>query len=339
MVRKPAAATAAALLLATHAAAGPCDIYAAHQTPCVAAHSVTRALYDRYAGPLYQLKRNDTGATRDIGPAAGARAADAAAHEAFCGAGPCLVVKIYDQSPEGNHLTVAPPMVSSAADGHDSRRDPSHPVNATRYATTLGGRKVYGAYFEGAMGYRDDHTTGVAVGNEPETVYMVVDGRVYNEKCCFDYGNAETVPRDDGRRTMEAVYFGSSVATGHGAGAGPWVMADLENGLFAGRVRNASMAPVVGDFVTALVTGRRGDSFALKGGDARAGALPTLYDGPRPSGYQEMEKEGAIVLGIGGDNSHANVGVWFEGVMTKGAASDLADQAVQADIAAAGYGK
>ena len=33
---------------------GPCDILAAAGTPCVAAHSVVRALYAGYTGPLYQ---------------------------------------------------------------------------------------------------------------------------------------------------------------------------------------------------------------------------------------------------------------------------------------------
>ena len=36
---------------------GPCDIYGAAHTPCVAAHSTTRALYASYNGPLYQVKR------------------------------------------------------------------------------------------------------------------------------------------------------------------------------------------------------------------------------------------------------------------------------------------
>ena len=33
---------------------------------------------------------------------------------------------------------------------------------------------------------------------------------------------------------MEAVYFGNLNGWGRGAGNGPWVMADLENGLWAG---------------------------------------------------------------------------------------------------------
>ncbi|WP_324606178.1 arabinofuranosidase catalytic domain-containing protein, partial [Streptomyces griseus] len=52
------AALAAGLLTATAttsqaATQGPCDIYAAGGTPCVAAHSTTRALYGAYNGPLY----------------------------------------------------------------------------------------------------------------------------------------------------------------------------------------------------------------------------------------------------------------------------------------------
>ena len=46
---------------------GPCDIYGAAGTPCVAAHSTTRALYASYNGPLYQVKRPSDGKTLDIG--------------------------------------------------------------------------------------------------------------------------------------------------------------------------------------------------------------------------------------------------------------------------------
>ena len=46
---------------------GPCDVYAAEGTPCVAAHSSTRALYASYNGPLYQVMRLSDGKTLDIG--------------------------------------------------------------------------------------------------------------------------------------------------------------------------------------------------------------------------------------------------------------------------------
>jgi hypothetical protein len=51
-----------------------------------------------------------------------------------------------------------------------------------------------------------------------------------------------------------------------------------------------------------------------------------------------MKKQGAIILGIGGDNSNSAAGTFFEGCMTSGAPSNATDDAVQANIVAAGYG-
>jgi hypothetical protein len=64
-----------------------------------------------------------------------------------------------------------------------------------------------------------------------------------------------------------------------------------------------------------------------------------MYDGARPNGYAPMLKQGAIILGIGGDNSNGAAGEFFEGVMTTGAATVATLNAVQANIVAAGYGK
>jgi hypothetical protein len=41
-----------------------------------------------------------------------------------------------------------------------------------------------------------------------------------------------------------------------------------------------------------------------------------------------MKKEGAIILGTGGDNSHTGEGTFFEGCMTSGNPSDEIDDAV-----------
>jgi hypothetical protein len=78
--------------------------------------------------------------------------------------------------------------------------------------------------------------------------------------------------------------------------------------------------------------------FALKWGDAQSGGLNTIYAGVLPSGYAPMHQEGAIILGMGGDNSHASIGSFFEGVMTVGFPSDSADDAVQSNIVAVHYG-
>ena len=51
----------------TFAAPCPCDIYATGGTPCVAAHSMVRALYESYNGPLYQVRRTSDKVTKDIG--------------------------------------------------------------------------------------------------------------------------------------------------------------------------------------------------------------------------------------------------------------------------------
>jgi hypothetical protein len=82
---------------------GPCDIYAAGGTPCVAAHSTTRALSVSYNGPLYQVMRQSDGKTLDIGlvPPSASDAggyADAAAQDAFCANTLCVISLIYDQS-------------------------------------------------------------------------------------------------------------------------------------------------------------------------------------------------------------------------------------------------
>jgi hypothetical protein len=96
--------------------------------------------------------------------------------------------------------------------------------------------------------------------------------------------------------------------------------------------------PITATYITAMVKGGS-NGFSLKGGDASQGSLTTLYDGPRPSGYQPMKKQGSIILGIGGDNSDSAVGTFFEGVLTSGLSTQETDDAVQANIVAAGYGK
>jgi len=305
------AAAVAAAAAAAFAPQGPCDIYAADKAPCVAAHSLVRALYGAFDGPLYQVNRTSDGALLDVGVLAAGGFADAAAQDAFCGPNACVVQRIYDQSPNANHLDVAP------GGGHVPRGD--QPVNATRHAIQISGHKVYGAFFEGGQGYRIDATKGVATGNDPETLLMVTSGTHWNSGCCFDYGNAETNNNDDGKATMECVYYGNSTSTGRGAGSGPWVMADLEQGLWAGAERvNPGNTPVLFPFVTAMVKGGS-NGFALKAGDAtQAGGLMTKYDGPRPTNYQPMKKQGAIILGIGGDNSDLSVGVFYEGLITAG---------------------
>ena len=319
---------------------GPCDIYAAANTPCVAAHSTVRALYGTYAGPLYQVRRASDNTTKDIPVLTAGGFANASVQDGFCAGTTCTISVVYDQSPNANHLTKAPPGGWLTNGGLEA--------NATAAKITANGHPVYGLYttsnFDndvGAVGYRNNRTKGVPTGDDPEAMYMVASGKHYNQWCCFDYGNAETNNTDDGKATMEAVYFGNSTQWGRGSGAGPWVMADLEDGVYAGgsTAAPATNTSLVANYVTAMLKGPSGNRFVLKGGDAASGNLATKYDGARPAGYSPQKKQGAIILGIGGDNSHTGEGTFFEGCMIAGVPPDSVDDAIQANIVAAGYGR
>jgi len=305
----------------------PCDIYAADGGPCKAAHSTVRALYAAYNGPLYQV--NKGGMTKDIPPIAPGGLADSSVQDTFCGATACTISIIYDQSGNKNDLTKTLPG-GSAKPGGDNEAD------AKALPITLNGKKVYGEHNPAGVGYRNNTPTGTAKGDSPETEYMITSGDYMNGQCCFDYGNMETNTHDNGEGTMEAIYFGNCTIWGKGNGSGPWVMGDLENGLWAGNTSPYAMnTPVNFKYVTAMLKGDKAgmNHWAIKAGNAASGKLTKMFDGVRPSSrYNPMRKEGAIGLGTGGDNSNGANGNFFEGVMTAAYSSDAADDAVQANV-------
>ncbi len=339
----------------TAATMTPCDVLRAGGQPCVAAHSTVRVVYGGYTGPLYQVCNGaftvgpsscTSGNTLDIGSVGGY--ANAAAQDTFCAGGSCTISIIYDQS--ANHNDLKP-----TASGGGAKSSADNPASATALKTTLNGHEAYGVLISSGIGYRILKGVGTATGDNPETEYMVTSQNNLFDSCCFDYGNAETDDQDDGNGATEAVYFGGGVVWGTGVGGnhadGPWVMADLENGLFAGWQNNQNQnistnTALKFNFVTAVIVGdvktANGGSgrFALYGADATAGTLTTEWDGIRPTGgYVPMVKQGSIVLGTAGDNSDAAGGEWYEGVMTTGAATLATLNNVQANIVAAGYGK
>ncbi|KAL9619232.1 MAG: hypothetical protein Q9160_006167 [Pyrenula sp. 1 TL-2023] len=317
-------------------AAGPCDIYTSGGTPCIAAHSTTRALYNSFTGALYQVRRGSDNAVTNISPRSAGGVANAAAQDSFCAGTTCLITVIYDQSGRNNHLTQAPPGGFSGpeANGFDNL------ASAIGAPVTLNGQKAYGVFVSPGTGYRNNAATGTARGDQPQGIYAVLDGTHFNNGCCFDYGNAETSSRDTGNGHMETIYFGTNTVWGTGSGSGPWVMADLENGLFSGRnpKLNAADPTRTDRFLTTVVKGEP-NQWAIRGGNAASGSLSTFYSGARPSvsGYNPMSKEGAIILGIGGDNSVGAQGTFYEGVMTSGYPSDATENSVQANIIAAKY--
>lgn len=326
----------AAITLASASTERPCDITGAAGNPCVAAHSTTRALYAAYDGPLYNVTRSSDGKSTNIGVLSAGGFADISTHESFCAKLDCVISNVFDQSPMGNHL------------GQRHKL-----VNASQHKITVGDNvPVYGMWFDPGFGYHVDKTKGIATGNDPESIYAVMSGTHYNGGCCFDYGNSETDDTDDGCGAMEAIYFGNAHWRGNtGAGEGPWVGADLEQGMYYGggsatKVNNQSK-PLPFEFVSLYLRGST-DGFTLKGGDATKGPFTTMYDGPRPDPkiagtcgkhgvYQPMKKQGAIILATGGDFSNSARGKFYEGIMVTGATTDATDEAVKANIAAVNY--
>ncbi|MEU4586922.1 alpha-L-arabinofuranosidase B [Kitasatospora aureofaciens] len=315
---------------------GPCDIYAAGGTPCVAAHSTTRALFASYNGPLYQVQRASDGTTQNIGVLSAGGVANAAAQDSFCAGTVCTITRLYDQTGSGSTLVYQGPGGTGGADTA---------ATATTEAVTVGGQKAYALYINPGNSYfAYSSTSGVPTGSSPEGEYMVTSGTHVNSGCCFDYGNTEIDHKADGNGAMDAINFSTECWFGGCSGTGPWVQADLENGLFSGggKTWNPDQVSQTSRFVTAMLKNNGTTQMALKGADARSGGLTQLYSGALPSGWNPMHKQGAIILGSGGDccqtNHNASAGTFYEGAMVKGYPSDATDAAVQANIAAAGYG-
>ena len=302
----------------------PCDIYNRAHTPCVAAFSTTRVLFASYTGPLYQVTRQSDKATKNIGALFDGYA-NAATQDGFCDKTTCTITRIYDQSSRHNDLTVAPP--GGAARGRGPGGD-DLPAVANALPVTAGGHKVYGIYISAGMGYRNNKTSGIAVNGQPEGVYMVTSGIHANGGCCFDFGNAETNSRDNGAGHMDAISL-----MFRGSPWKPRVGLDMENGIYPDLAVPAGLP-----FVTAMGANNGQKNYTVYCGDAQKGSLTSTGLLPLPpKGYAPMRQEGAILLGIGGDNSNGSIGSFFEGVMTAGVPSTATMNEVQANVVSVGY--
>jgi hypothetical protein len=316
---------------------GPCDIYQASGVTCVAAHSTIRALVGAYTGALYQVKRAD-GMTRDI-PVAGGFA-DSAQQESFCSGTTCTITKIYDQSGHGNFLEAeTPDSTVGGANGQTA-------ANAAAEALTVGGHKVYSLYTRSKQAYwRDGSKSGMPLAAAPQGIYMVTSGTHFSSGCCYDYGNGELSRKYEAGPSMDAIYFGNSTTWGSGNGAGPWIMADMEDGMVAqgGSGKNNSLLSQTSTYVTAMEKNNGTSEFALKAADATKTPLNTYYQGALPPGKNPMKKQGSIVLGSGGDccltNNNLSEGTFYEGAIVAGYPSNATDDAIHKNIVDAGYGK
>lgn len=322
VILSAAAITLIGAASANAAAPRPCDIFAS-KTPCVAAYSTTRALYSAYKGPLYEVTRQSDKTSINIGLLPGGYA-DAASQDDFCAHTTCAITKIYDQSPNHNDLTPAPPGGAAHGPGPNGY---DIPAVANALPVTIHGHKVYGIAISPGMGYRDDTPVGTAVNGQPEGVYMVTSALHLNSKCCFDFGNAEVNNRDNNAGHMDAINIMC-----HGQPCKPDAGLDMENGIYGHLA-----VPSGTTFVTDMGANDGQHHFAIYQGNAQSGNLTSTGVIPLRKGYQPMKQEGAILLGTGGDNSNWASGYFFEGAMTRGMPSARAMRAVQRNIVAAHY--
>lgn len=340
--------------LTAKASDGPCDLYAAAGTPCVAAYSMVRALSSTYTGPLYQVRNGSSatntgtgGMTKDIGMTPDGYA-DTATQDAFCAGTICTVSVLYDQSGSRNDLRVAKAGNSSGG-AHAALDD--YESSATKGVVTAGGHRVYSLYMNKYEGYRTAvgaTGTNIPRGSAPQGIYELADGTRTGTACCWDFGNVSTDPKIYG--VANTLFFGTAF-WGKGAGTGPWFMADFEAGVWAGgskvgdpgwgglsspgpaNLNNPSLrVPFALGFLKTSSS-----QYALRMADAQtASALTTAYAGAPP---KAMNNLGGIVLGVAADNSNNSWSTFYEGAILAGYPSDSAEQAVLANVKAVGYTK
>jgi len=329
-----AGASAGVGVPAAMAASLPCDIYATGGTPCVAAYSTTRALYASYNGPLYQVHRSSDSSNLNIGLLSAGGDANAAPQASFCAGTTCTITKIYDQGPNHSDL----PISSGGFWKGPGPNGSDIGANAMALPIMINGHQAYGIRSTPGTGYRVDNIN-VPTGSQPEGVYMVTSSNLFNNQCCFDFGSGETSHTDTGNGHMNAIEWGNACWFGGCTGPGPWVEADLENGMYSTNTgpNNANNPGVNFPFVSAWEKNNGTSNFTLKYGNATTGGLTTTWSGSLPSGYSPMHEEADILLGTGGDNSNGASGEFFEGAVTSGFPSDATENSVQASITAAGY--
>jgi hypothetical protein len=320
---------------------GPCDVYAAGDTPCVAAYSTIRALAKAYTGPLYQVRNGSSnmntgsgGMTMDIGMTADGFA-DTASQDTFCMGSTCTVSLLYDQSGQGNNMKVAP---KGRTDGGAYAAMDDFESSATRGQMTVAGHKVYALYMNAREGYRlTAKGKGMPLGNSSQGIYMLADGTHAGDACCWDFGNVSPDPMTYG--VMNTLFLGIGF-WGRGAGEGPWFLGDFEGGVWAGgsgasTATNNNNPSMKVKYAFGMLNTSPGQ-YAIKVANLEtATALTVPYDGNSPKTWNN---EGGILLGIGGDNSNNSFGTFYEGAITAGRPTDETDTAVLKNVQAAGYG-
>jgi hypothetical protein len=177
-------------------------------------------------------------------------------------------------------------------------------------------------------------------GAAAQGIYAVEDGSRANVGCCccYDFGNAETNFLADGTGSMDALYFGVGY-WGKGNGAGPWFMGDFEAGVWSGGAggfsTNTADPSMTMAYAFGILKTNTGPDYCIRVANATSGNITNVYDGAFELPWK---LGGAIILGIGGDNSNSSTGTFYEGVITAGRPSNATDSLILKNVQAAGYG-
>jgi hypothetical protein len=268
------------------------------------------------------------------------------------------VAQLYDQSGRNNHLPVAKGGRSDG--GGFAALDDFETVMDSRAAITVGGRSVYSLFMQARQGYRIARAgAGMPLRQEAQGIYWLVDGTRAGRPCCWDFGNVTPDPKSYAE--MNTLFFGEAF-WGRGNGSYPWFGADFEAGVWMGGSRagdpgwgelSASMAqrppnpnnPSMSGVKHALgflkTDSNADNTYALRMANiATATTVQTAYRGAYPKlsyAGHGTDNKGAIVLGVGGDNSNNSFGTFYEGAIVRGFPSDATELAVMQDIQAVGY--
>jgi hypothetical protein len=265
--------------------------------------------------------------------------------DTFCAGTTCTVSLLYDHSGNGNHLPVAKKGLS--AGGTYSAMDDFESA-ANKGMMMIQGHTVYSLYMNAREGYRIMKVgTKMPTGMASQGIYELADGTHSGTACCWDFGNVTTNPQS--YADMNTLFFGVAF-WGKGAGSGPWMMADFEAGVWSGgskigdpgwgglndnqnRVNPNNPSLKVPFAFGSLKTSS--SEWTLRGADAgSATSITTSYKGAMPKPISNI---GAIVLGVGGDNSNNSWGTFYEGAIVAGYPSDATELAVFNNIKTVGY--
>jgi non-reducing end alpha-L-arabinofuranosidase len=336
----------------------PGDIAKAAGTPMVAAHSMTRAMFAAYTGPLFKAQRVSDGQEKDIGTVAGGLV-DTSTLNTFCSGTSCKVATLYDQTENHNDMWKGDTAANAPMDNNEPPKF-CHLLDIVYWQMT-DGTKIPIAMEPGQAGglgscvRNRDKTKNMPVGAAAETQYAIFHKQYLNGGCCFNYGNTGKKIHYTGPGTLSALNFSKLNLWSEGKGNGPWVLVDWEAGVYAGNIcvcgKSSACGPPNGadcanvgtkpndnpsvpyDIVTALMKCDGTAHWELKNGNAKSGPLAVSIDLPTlPKGYSPLKQEGGLALGEGGAGDNGGTGGFSEGAVIAGETTDATDEAIQASI-------